>query len=331
MSSSPPLPERASSPPIPEAPTSPHISEASTSPPIPEDATSPPIPEAPTSQYTSEASTSPRIPEPATSPIRESSASPSPTAGPSAVLDISTPPGLSAAIHRSTSRPPSPISTSTALDVSTAPDLSTAAHASASPALLPPPLPLPILPLSGSFSTTPPVPLFPSIPPPPQLHPLHPSAPPSSNPPPSPASSPSRLHPFTTLHTALQLSFGWATLHPYLFTIGPSSPFSPTIQLLPPPFYNRKYYGTLELGSHYASDVQLFQVLESPDFEPGPIQYLYDPHSRWEHTVTFCSIAPLTDYVHCLGGEGHPAPEDGNGPVVWEFLKMAYRKRDVAR
>lgn len=62
-----------------------------------------------------------------------------------------------------------------------------------------------------------------------------------------------------------------------------------------------------------------------------PLWYEYDRHSRWEHTIEVVGRGALSERVRCVSGSGHAAGENGHGPVVWEYVKGAYRKRDGAR
>ena len=109
-----------------------------------------------------------------------------------------------------------------------------------------------------------------------------------------------------TLHSAIQVAFGWGNVHPHRFGI----------------FYKR--------GTHYRTSTvcTLSQVFENAAaLKEKRIEYLYDFHDNWVHHITLIGRANiLTSTITCLSGEGGPAAEDCGGCTGWEKIKKAYRE-----
>lgn len=73
------------------------------------------------------------------------------------------------------------------------------------------------------------------------------------------------------------------------------------------------------------TEIQLYQVFDSPQYRGLPVMYQYDFGDNWYHDITLIRRTDATNIFLCTDGEGHGCAEDVGGPWVWDDLKEAYR------
>ena len=144
---------------------------------------------------------------------------------------------------------------------------------------------------------------------------------------------------FDTLHSAIQVAFGWRNAHTHHFDIFDAPPLSGKqeprllfsalprvlVHLEPEPGES----SFQERGTHYETSTvwTLSQVFEDTKYKEKRIEYLYDFGDNWVHHITLIGRANiLTSTIACLSGEGGPAAEDCGGYTGWEEIKKAYRE-----
>ncbi|MCJ1303582.1 hypothetical protein MMC08_006392 [Hypocenomyce scalaris] len=139
---------------------------------------------------------------------------------------------------------------------------------------------------------------------------------------------------FWALHRAIQVSFGWQDCTQYRFDVGDTdkNPDSlhrkPLLRLLSGPGKDTPLWrSTFSQPTQCTKLMPLSEVFEQEDYKDEKIYYQYDLLSNWDHTVEMVGREPLTEYIYCTTGQGHPAGERGWGPVCWEELKKAYRSK----
>ncbi|KXS99254.1 hypothetical protein AC578_6181 [Pseudocercospora eumusae] len=170
---------------------------------------------------------------------------------------------------------------------------------------------------------------------------------------------------FADLHRALQIAFGWKSVHSYEFGVHDPD-YEPIaggdervlqvmkkIQTLTKRVDDsRKYllrivddakYGTRRVGPEpsdrarkgawehpktpekNASEIKVFQVLDRTQSKGLQMSYTYDYGNRWEHEISVVGIAPATNVIQCVEGEGHGIAEDCGGIQGWQALLDAYK------
>ena len=170
---------------------------------------------------------------------------------------------------------------------------------------------------------------------------------------------------FQALHKALQIAFGYASVHTYDFRVkdmeaerqeeekdeemgimnyimkkskavgsieemylGTRS----LLRIVDPNTMN--YIDRMHMGDRRHKDtpermanrLKLHQVLDDPAYRNAPLQYEYDFGDCWEHQLTHVSRADeATGSFQCTDGEGHGVAEDVGSINGWKDLKLAYR------
>ncbi|CAF9908570.1 MAG: hypothetical protein HETSPECPRED_008116 [Heterodermia speciosa] len=170
---------------------------------------------------------------------------------------------------------------------------------------------------------------------------------------------------FQALHKALQIAFGYASIHTYDFRIKDmeaerqleeedsditnyimrmSNAIGDVeqqyvgarsfLRIVDPD--TMKYIDRMHMGSRrhketpekMANRLKLHQVLDDPSYRDAPLQYEYDFGDCWEHQMTHMSRADnATDCFQCTDGEGHGVAEDVGSTDGWKNLKRAYRNQ----
>ncbi|EME83456.1 uncharacterized protein MYCFIDRAFT_88137 [Pseudocercospora fijiensis CIRAD86] len=169
---------------------------------------------------------------------------------------------------------------------------------------------------------------------------------------------------FADLHRALQVAFGWKSVHSYEFGVHDPE-YEPIaggdervlqvmkkIQTLTKRVDDsRKYllrilddakYGTRSVGPEpsdrarksawehprtpekNASQINVCEVLDRAQPKGLHMSYTYDYANKWVHDISIVGIAPATNAIQCIEGEGHGIIEDCGGIQGWQALLDAY-------
>lgn len=123
-----------------------------------------------------------------------------------------------------------------------------------------------------------------------------------------------------TLHSIVQIAFGWTNSHLHDFASGNRSG----------DVFAERYLNAyvIEPGEEgiFESDVRLDEVL----MEPGDsLLYTYDFGDSWEHVIRLESIelrSKDAQIAHCVGGRRAAPPDDSGG--IWGYEWMIHAKRD---
>jgi hypothetical protein len=112
-----------------------------------------------------------------------------------------------------------------------------------------------------------------------------------------------------TLHTALQIAFGWEDSHLHEFQVGARRFGRPDVE-----------EGWAEPGdTENENGATLSQVMRR---KGAKLVYVYDFGDSWEHEVVVEDIAPADPsvrYPRCLDGQRAAPPEDCGGP--WGYAE----------
>jgi hypothetical protein len=141
---------------------------------------------------------------------------------------------------------------------------------------------------------------------------------------------------FKTLHLALQIAFGWASIHNYHFTIEPTAwGIDVTLRIIDEggtaDLMNMMNPGESRDPEKHADRTMLWEIFDEPEYQ-APDQicvYEYDLRDcMWDHLITVRGKEQTRmeneNGIVCLEGVGHPAAEAGQA-ARQNFLVKAYK------